>query len=480
MTVTDWINQQASSRNPQHVVLRRAHPLALILVAGTLLRLALWMWFQDQPIHIWDELDYNGIARNIVQRGEFALAPGTPTSLRPPLYPAVVAAAYWLFGLENFQAVRLLQTGLSLLNVLLLYRLGSELFCRRVALWASGFYCFYPSLLGFNALLLTEVVFTFLLTTACLLLTRSLQRESITYLALAAAVLGLAALTRSVLWLFPVALGVLLLGAWTGGLKRRGVATGVLIIVFAITIGPWVLRNTALQRTFVAIDTLGGRNFMQGNYRFTPLDRPWDAVSLSGDENWYDELAAVYPLSQQTTQGEIDRLALREGIKFVIENPELTLQRDIVKFLRFWGLERELIAGAARGYFGHISGPVILVLTLVIFGSYAIAMTLGVFGFVLAPPLERRIHWLLFLMAAFICAMHTLTFGHSRYHLPLMPFVLLYSASAWVHRREVWQRRRTPAFGLACGLTGVFVLGWLWEIVVADGERYWNVLRSAV
>jgi 4-amino-4-deoxy-L-arabinose transferase-like glycosyltransferase len=461
------------------VVLRRAPPLALILVIGALVRLALWTWFQDERLHIGDELDYNAIATNLVQRGEFALVPGAPTSLRPPLYPAAVAGVYWLFGLENLQAVRLLQAGVSLLNVLLLYRLGSEVFCRRVGLWASGFYCFYPSLLGFNNLLLTEALFTLLLSGACLFMARSLRRASIIYLALAAVVLGLAALTRSVLWPFPVALSVLLFGAWKGDLRQRGLAVGVLAALFTVTIGPWVVRNTALEKTFVAIDTLGGRNFMQGNYRFTPMYRSWDAVSLSGEQNWYDELAAVYSSSDMATQGQVDRLALRQGIRFVLDNPELTLQRDIVKFFRFWGLERELIAGAAHGYFGDIPGPIILVLTLLIFGSYTSGLISGVFGFILAPPSDRRIHWLLFVVGAFICAVHTLTFGHSRYHLPIMPLVLLYSTSALVHRRNIWQRRHEPAFRVAFAVSGVFFLGWLWEIVVVDAETYWKMLGSA-
>src|SRR3954452_7665949 len=91
------------------VASRAVHPLVAILLAGAVLRLVLWAWFQDKPIHIWDEQDYNTLAVNLLRSGEFAFTPGTPTSLRPPLYPALVAGVYRLFGPENFQAVRLLQ-----------------------------------------------------------------------------------------------------------------------------------------------------------------------------------------------------------------------------------------------------------------------------------------------------------------------------------------------------------------------------------
>src|SRR5262245_26684557 len=96
------LNESSSIRNPQSAI---RNPLVLILVTGALLRLGLWAWFANEPIHIWDEKDYNPLAINLVEHGEFAFTPGTPTSLRPPLYPALVAGVYRLFGLENFAAV---------------------------------------------------------------------------------------------------------------------------------------------------------------------------------------------------------------------------------------------------------------------------------------------------------------------------------------------------------------------------------------
>src|SRR5215207_6626688 len=116
----------ASPAAPGDVGARRAAQVLLVmLLVGGLLRVALAAWFQGEPLYIWDEQDYNKIARNLVEHGEFAFEAGQPTSLRPPLYPAVVAAVYGLFGVENFQAVRLLQAGLGLLTVLVVYGLGA-------------------------------------------------------------------------------------------------------------------------------------------------------------------------------------------------------------------------------------------------------------------------------------------------------------------------------------------------------------------
>ncbi|HEY8504174.1 MAG TPA: hypothetical protein VIL46_06295, partial [Gemmataceae bacterium] len=71
-----------------------ARPLALILLAGAAVRLALWLWFDGLPPRIVDERHYSAIAVNLVQRGEFAYEPGRPHSMRPPLYPFFVAGLY--------------------------------------------------------------------------------------------------------------------------------------------------------------------------------------------------------------------------------------------------------------------------------------------------------------------------------------------------------------------------------------------------
>jgi 4-amino-4-deoxy-L-arabinose transferase-like glycosyltransferase len=468
-----------SAPSDRLTVLKRLAALLLILALGAAVRLGLWLWFQGLPLSISDEQDYNRLACNLVEHGEFAFVPGQLDSLRPPLYPALVAGVYHLFGLENFQAVRLMQAILSLFTVVLMYRLGSAVLSWRVGLWLAGLLAFYPSLLGYNNLLLTETLFTFLLCGFCLLLIRALQQDSVLCLALSAVALGLAALTRSVVWLFPPVLVVFLLLAFRGGWGRRSLASLIFVAVFAAVLAPWSIRNSRLHQTFIAVDVMGGRNFMMGNYRYTPLYRSWAAIEMQGEESWIYEVLQTSTREQRTSQGKIDKLALKQGLQFVAANPGLTAKRDVVKFFDFWGLERELIAGADRGLFGSISRPVTAGLTLLICGSYVFVFFAALFGMVMAPPADRRTHLFLLLLIAFICGMHTLVFGHSRYHLPLIPLVLVYTASAVVHRRDIWQKRRSWSFRLACGFCAVFVAGWLWQMIAVDSERLFRLLHLA-
>jgi hypothetical protein len=453
-----------------------SRPLIACLVIALALRVLLWLWFDQREPLIWDEQDYNRIAVNLAEHGEFALAVGSPTSLRPPVYPFFLAAVYRIFGIENFEVARLVQLGLSLLTGLLVFRLGSVVYTPTVGAWAATACLLYPSLLGFNNLLLTETLFTLLFVGALLTTVWALERASIRWLVGAGMLVGVAALTRSVMLPCGLLMVPYICFAWPEA-KRRVIAGLVFAIALAATLSPWAIRNTRLEGTFVIVDTLGGRNLMQGNYQFTTLERPWDVESNDSGNVYFQVLSAEHSPSELHTQGQINRLATQHGLRFIVENPELTLQRDLVKLVRFWGLERELIAGAFRGYFGPIPGGVAGILAVVIVLSYIVTAIAGVIGAVLTPP-SWRYHGLMMLTIGTICAIHVVTFGHSRYHLPLVPLLLLYGTNAMFARRGI-VRGHGPRLWLVGGLAAALILGWLWEVALADGGLILPILSSS-
>src|SRR5205814_3912793 len=137
-------------------------------------------------------------------------------------------------------------------------------------------------------------------------------------------------------------------------------------------------------------------NAMMGNYEYTPLDRSWATIDLvQGEQAWHRVLARETPGYYQLTQGQMDKLAMKHGVRFAVRNPILTLERDLVRFFNFWQLERTLIAGAVQGFFGDLPKAAILSAALFICGSYATAIFLSLFGVLMASPGDRRIHCLL-------------------------------------------------------------------------------------
>ncbi len=436
------------------------------------MRAALVVWCVGEPLYVVDEQHFSLIAVKLVETGTYSSESGELTSIRPPLYPALLAAIYGIFGVDNFTVVRIVQAVLGLATVVVTYRLASRLFDDRTALWSAAFVCFYPSLVFTTNLVLTETLFTLLLMVFCLLMQTAWRSDRVGWYLAAGATLGLASLTRSVLWLFPPFLVAFLWMALKEQSRLRRVALiASAVLAFAVVLAPWSIRNSRLQKTFVAVDVMGGRNFMMGNYEHTPLYRAWDAITVSGDESWYAVLARNEPQDKGATQGQRDKLAMRYGLRYALAHPSLTAQRSTIKFFNFWQLEREVIAGAQRGFWGIEHRAVVLMLAAIILGSYVAAMAGGIFGWFVLRPTDVRFHWFCLITIGYVCLVHTAVFGHSRYHLPLMPLVLIYAAAAVVHRGEIWRQRGSRRFCVAALTYAILAAGWVWEIAWVERAR---------
>ena len=147
-----------------------------ILIINFTIKILLLIKFYNQPLNIVDEQHYNKLALSILKRSEFSWAPGHLTAIRPPLYPAFLALVYKIFGPENYNAVRLVQIFLSLVSGLIVYSLAKKIFHEeKVALLAAAIFLFYPSLVIFNYLILTETLFIFLFLLALYLLVEGMR-----------------------------------------------------------------------------------------------------------------------------------------------------------------------------------------------------------------------------------------------------------------------------------------------------------------
>jgi hypothetical protein len=272
-----------------------------------------------------------------------------------------------------------------------------------------------------------------------------------------------------VLWLFaPVlAVGLTVLGAARPG--KRFVAASVMFIVVAATIAPWVWRNTKLQQTFTVIDVMGGRNVMMGNYEYTPLERSWATIeSETGDRAWNVVLGQSMPQHDPLTQGQLDKAAMKYGVNYFFAHPEQSLARSTVKFFDFWQLEREIVAGIRQSFFGNVSRTVMFAVAIVVCGAYAATIFGAILGMFVLPPARWDVLVLLLAWIGFPCAIHTIAFAHSRYHLPLIPILAVFAAAAFCGRREIWERRRSWKVALATLACVILASSWIREFVMVD------------
>ena len=215
--------------------------------------------------------------------------------------------------------------------------------------------------------------------------------------------------------------------------------------------------------------SLGGYNLRMGNYEHTLEDRMWDTVALTGEKNWSWELTQEHP-AQHFTDGQKEKWAQRKALAYMMQHPGVTARRSLIRFADFWGLEREVIAGFRNRLFTPPQWFA-WVVTVAIGVAYPTVALLAVIGIWCAGPRDHRAHALLLLPVLFITAMHTIVFGHSRYHLPLIPILLLYAAAA-VQGRS-WTKLATPGWRRLGAIVTVAVLvaAWTRQVLLVDAER---------
>jgi len=104
-------------------------------------------------------------------------------------------------------------------------------------------------------------------------------------------------------------------------------------------------------------------------------------------------------------------------------------------------------------------------------------MLLACLGIFRAPPKDRRIHVFFLLLVLFISGLHTLTFGHSRYHLPLLPLLILYAASAFAQRSWLSLREGLPVAAAPVAAWILLLAIWGREILVVETGKIKNLVH---
>lgn len=190
---------------------------------------------------------YTTLAKNIVAGNGFSWEkepPFFPNGNRTPGYPLFLAASYALGG--SFYPVIFLQIVLGAVIPILGYKILKELdFSEPVSRIAGIFLAVEPFFAAHSVFLLTEVLFIFLFLSALFLFISSRRkiRKPWYIFAVAAFLLGLAALVRPIgLYLIPI-FGFFALFMDNGLLRKRALIGIMVLFIGFGTIFPWLWRN---------------------------------------------------------------------------------------------------------------------------------------------------------------------------------------------------------------------------------------------
>lgn len=441
---TDRSNE---GRNPPH--------LFLILSLALCLRLVFVFHPPQVPLFA-DMRDYHIHAGDILEKGTL----GPP--VRPPLYPLFLATVYALSGYSQI-AVRAAQAILGVLVCLPTRGIAVKLAGRRAAAIACAIVACYPSLVIYTSLLMSENLFIPLLAAALWLLVRRGKRRD-SECACAGLLIGLGALTRSVLAGFPPLVAVWL---WAGGERRRAL---LFLVGSLVVIAPWAARSSRYHGRFVLIDTFSGYNFFVGNNpnatgrQYLPLAEP----------------AAPEAGMPRKDNAEISAEGYWEGMKFIAGNPLRFLELGVRKTGYFLAPEgRELFWGYSKNCFGEVTRAALIPAAIALIAAFPLLCFAAISGLLLRRDPSGRMNreWTpLVLVAAYFIAAHFLTFGESRFHLPLVPVLAIFAGRlAWrpaEGAREALGRARLLVFAVLVWLLLLNTFGRLSE----DWERISAIL----
>ena len=451
-------------------IARGGRPL-LAIVAGSLALKLLLIWMVAEMPCSHDQCDYLDLADGILAGEGLRAHDGY---LWPPGLPYFLAVCRGLLG-ESLTPTRILLALASSATVPLVFFLGLRLYDRRAGLAAAAVFAFYPNLVAFTHYLWPGSIYIFWFVLGFALLVRSPStslREAIA----AGLCLGVAALFKGMALLF-VPLAALWL-VWRGGAgpdaaepggdmeeldaapartapagrARLVVALG-LVGASLLPVLPWAARNWVTYQRFLLVDATSGRNLYIGTN--VPPPSNWDYG--------FDERRRVHggrPRCSDENIVDRDRCEVRNGLAFIASHPGLMLARIPLKMADLLNPSSFLVRHARLGKYPHLFAPwEIGLLTLVAALAWMVVAALGWAGLVLLPGAPGR--RLLIILLAYHLAIHAVTFGMTRFRLPMVPFLVV-AAAPLLTRPWGPLLKGSPAWRAALAAGGVLLLILLW------------------
>ncbi|QEH33110.1 hypothetical protein OJF2_16070 [Aquisphaera giovannonii] len=400
--------------------------------------------------------EHGEIAANLVAGRGFSirfLGTDGPTSQQAPVYPAIVAAAYLIGGIESPRSLLILELGQAVLGGLL--TLGVLALARQVvgdhppAVLAAGLIAaLHPTLVYAASHVQVALLGATLVTWSLVAATRAGSSGRARDAVLAGILLALTALTDPILSLCA---GGMLVAIWGG--RRAGPTapafgrhlglSASMLLVAALCVAPWIIRNAIVHGEFVAIKSTFGYAFWQGNCSISEgtdkvvrasVEKVLEGGAGAGLAAWNRTLWAA-----RHEAGYIDDVALTAEDRRLLARASEP-ERSRILFRRALAELREqpwrypgLCLRRLR-YFWLFDETNPKTRSLIYRVSHGGLLALALLGLCMATADVRRRLAPLFLTAGLISAFHAMTIVSARFHLPIEPLMAVWAGAGLARR----------------------------------------------
>ncbi len=334
-----------------------------------------------------DQVEYLSLGENLLQDQRLSFVDPRiqqeVRAFRMPGYPAFIA----LCGAE-LRVIRVVQAGLDASTVLAIYLLARRLFDLRTARLAAVLVAINPFLIYFSGLILSETLFVAMLAWGMVLLVQ--PKRSF----LGAILLALSIYVRPSAIVLTVLLGWGAAVAMPSPRSLRWIGLRIVLLT-AVLLFPWALRNRAVLGEWVFTTTNGGITFYDG---FNP-----DADGSSNQHVFLDQM----PRAHLARLGELgrDQHFKQLARRYMVANPWRCVELAAKKMLRTW---------SPLPLSDDFHKPLYIIGGLI----YAIPLDALVIMAVLKPRATTSVKMFLLMPALYITVVHALSVGSLRYRIP--------------------------------------------------------------
>lgn len=328
----------------------------------------------------------------------------------PPLYSLSVALAASLFGGDGIVGIKLIQIVVDSLTTLIIFVLVRELFDKSTGYVSATMWALYPFAIYPTLYIGTETLFTFFIALSALLTARAVKEDRWQLYCAAGGILALATLTRGTTQFLPMLLPFVLL-AFRKSAAHWFRQYVIMLSCFIVVILPWGLRNYLVLNEVIPVG-INNTIVLWGSSE--PL---WTIDTRSQEYPLLLEAATQKGIiSTSKEMGIVEKD--RNNVKLAVENYRKRLKEDPLsivpfmtkKFLRLWYSTE---SGNNHGISLLINGFIYLPAGIGIVVGWrrnkgATLAFCGIIGYF------SLIHW--FTLPLF------------RYMIPVMPYVIAFSA----------------------------------------------------
>jgi hypothetical protein len=214
----------------------------------------------------------------------------------------------------------------------------------------------------------------------------------------------------------------------------------VFCAVFAAVLLPWIIRNYLVFHAFIPGSTVSGTSFYQGNYtlhqadylRYRTVEYSRPALRQVLEARFGpvpgDLDLNSYAKAKGLNEYEVDRIAFQEAVKAIRAYPTRYVVGSLLRLARLW-LGNRFVGlfmggGSSWGYLVAVANGALLALAVV--------------GLVCFQGAWLQSAVPLIVLIAYTTAVYTATLVLARYSVPIMPYVMLFAAHAFVHLIPKW------------------------------------------